>query len=223
MALDTFGDQKTYVARARRDTAYEHTAEAQTEDDLNLGIQMFCDEVPLVTAYTTWEQAPDASSLGEYVPQLGVEVDEIENLATERGPLKPKTPAELAAYDVNWRTTTGNGTLFYVPNWRRDAQGRLITLVYPLPTAVLTTLAGECTRIHPVLTEDAELLLIPLAHRIAPAYWALHLGYAADKQETQDLTKAKFWEDKFWEVVRRAKKKATRRYDRSPQTVDLQR
>jgi len=222
VALDTFGDLKSYVARARRDTAYEHWTADQTADDLNQGIQIFCDEVPLATVFATFEQAPDATTAGEYVPPLGLDLDEIIHLQTGRRALIPRTPAELFATDTDWATREGT-PLYVVPNYRRDPQERQVLLVVPRPASVLTDLMGEFTRVHPWLTVDTERLLIPVAYRPAVAYYALHLGYAADKQEQQDLAKASYWLGRYEDTKRRAKKKASRHFDRSPSTVTLQR
>lgn len=227
MALDTLGDLKTYIQRARRDSSgdtatYEHWTEAQAEDDINQAILAILDEVPLATVFGTFEQAPDASSVAEYVPPLGYDLDEIIHLQTGTRALTPKTPSELFALDSQWATRTGT-PLYYVPNYRRDSQQRGVILVSPTPSAVLTDLKGEFTQTHPWLTTDTERTLLPLALRPAIAYGALHLGYLADKQETQDDSKARYWERKFLDAIARGKKKAARRYDRSPQTVTLQR
>ena len=229
MALDTLGDLKTYVQRTRRDynidtlaVTYEHWTEAQTEDDLNLAIQAFCDEVPLATVFGTWEQAPDAENTGEYVPPAGYDLDEVIYLKTGTSRLTPTTVAELSALDLDWDTRTGT-PVYYIPHFRIDGGERHIVRVVPLPSTALTDLKGEFTRVHPWLTEDTERPLIPIQYRMAIAAYALHLGYAADKQETQDMEKAAYWLGRYQDAVKRAKRKAARRFDRSPSTVTLQR
>lgn len=220
MALDTFGDLKTYVARARRDTGYEHWTEAQTEDDLNQGILAFCDEVPLERVVVQFVQAADAENAAEYEPDLGVVADEILHLQTGNNLLRRATPAELFTLDTEWRTTTGDPYMF-VPAYRPNRPG--VVRVYPLPSAVLTDLYGEVTRQHPYLTEDAEVLQLPKPYWMAVAYYALHLGYLADKQETQDLEKSSVWLGRYQDAVKRARRKAERRFDASPQVSYLHR
>ena len=222
MALDTFGDLKTYITRARRDTAYDHWTEAQTEDDLNLGIQWFCEQMPLATGFGTFELAPDADNAAEYVPPLGSDCDEIIHLQTGLRALAITTPADAFARDSNWDTATGT-PIYYIPHYRRDSQERHVIRVLPIPDEALTDLKGEYSRVHPWLSEDTERLLIPIQYRIYAAAYALHLGYAADKQETQDLQKAAYWLGRAEEGATKARKKAARHFDRSPATVTLQR
>lgn len=220
MALDTFGDLKAFTALRRRDTGYEHWTEAQTEDDVNLGIQWACDQVPLATVVTTWQQAPDATSLSEYAPPEGFILDEVKHLQTGHRKLTARSPAELFEFDTGWLARTGT-PIHYIPNYRRNAsdESQLIW-VYPTPTAVLTDLVGEFVQQAPWIAsgDDGARLLIPQPYRIAAAAWALHLGFAADKQETYDLEKAQFWEQKAIAALKRLKEKSGRQFDGGPQT-----
>ena len=220
--LDTLGDIKAFVADKRRDTAFEHWDEDQTVVDINLAIQWLTDEVPLATAFGTWEQAPDATNTAEMVPPLGHDLDEVISLKDGTTNLRQATPAELAVLDSDWDTRVGEPT-HYIPDFRRDGQERQIVRLYPKPSAVLTTVTGEYTRVHPWITASTARLLVGIQYRIAVAAWALHLGYAGDSQESQDLSKAQWWERKALDALARARKKTARRHDRSPATVTLQR
>lgn len=228
MALDTFGDLKTYIQRTRRDATgdtpgYDHWTEAQTEDDINNAIQEFWDEVPSGTEWVTFEPAPDALDASEYVADLTRgDIGEIVHLQTGYRRLLPATPTDLFARDAGWDGRAGTPT-DYIPAYRRDSNEKLVIRVWPTPDAALTDLKGEFTRVHPWLISDDERLLVPVQYRMAVVAFALHLGYAADKQETQDLVKASFWLAKYRDYLKRAKRKAARRNDRSAPTVALQR
>ena len=222
MALDTFDDLKAYIARARRDEDYDHWTEAQTEDDVNNGLQEFWDEVPSGTVWTTLEQAPDATSAAEYVMALtDGDIGEIVHLQTGLRRLLPATPSELFERDTAWDTRTGTPT-HYIPAYRRDTNENLVIRVWPTPAATLTDLKGEATRVHPWLAAG-QRTLVPVQYRMAPVAYALHLGYAADKQETQDLSKAAYWLGRYQAIVKRAKRKTARHFDRSASHVTLQR
>lgn len=220
--LDTLGDIKAFVANKRRDEDFEHWDEDQTVVDINVAIQWLTDEVPLATAYGTWEQALDATNTAEIVPPLGHDLDEVISLKRGTTNLTPTTPAELAAQDAGWDTRVGE-PIRYIPDFRRDSQERQIVRLVPMPAAVPTDVAGEYTRVHPWITTSTDRLLVGIQYRIAVAAWALHLGYAGDSQESQDLSKAQWWERRALDALARARKKTARRFDRSPSTVTLQR
>lgn len=227
MALDTLGNLKTYIQRARRDASgdtatYTHWTEEQTEDDINNAIQEFWDEVPSGTTFEVFAQVSGGTD-AEYVPTTAANnISEIVHLQTDDRRLIPITPSELFERDSGWNAREGEPTHF-IPNYRRTATEKMVIRVWPTPAAVLTDLRGEFTREHPWLTGDSDRLLVPLPYRMAIVAYALHLGYAADKQETQDLTKAAYWLGRYQHIVRRAKRKTARHFDRSASQVTLQR
>lgn len=211
----TFGEAQTYVSRALQDTGADRLWSTTLVAAL---INQGCQDVARRTGFTkrwvSFVTDPAEAGANLYVPDLGYVLDEVFHLQTDKGPLCHTTIEELMARDDDWLTQTGPDPTDYALGYKLGS-----VLLYPHPSAGLTTLAGLVTTIYPTHTVDADTLQLPSAYHVLPCYFAIAEAFETDN-EAQAAQKADRWRIKYEKGLSEMTVQVQRAWQRSRPTSE---
>lgn len=212
----TFADAEAYVSRSLQDTNTDRLwPAALIAALLNQGLQDVARRTGVTKRWVSFVLDPAEGGANLYVPDLGYTLDEVFHLQTDKGPLIRSTIEDLMQADDRWLESTGGEPTEYALGYKLGS-----VLLYPHPSAGLTTLAGLVTTTYPEYTTGAVTALpLPPAYHVLPCYFAIAEAYETDN-EAQAAQKADRWRVKYEKGLSELEAQVQRSWQRSRPTSE---